>query len=506
MPAAQKRFLLLGSQTLAEILLVKYNKEKIKYMTHKDVPSYFVFVCLFIAQEVLNMLREELPKIITPSVPGPKAAALLARRRKAVPDAIGTVYPTVIQRGEGAMLEDADGNYFLDWVGGVGVLNIGYSHPEVVQAVKDQAGKYFHAMANIVTHEGYVKLAEKINAIAPVRGDVKRTFFINSGAEADENAVKIAKAYTKRPNIIVFSGAFHGRTLMTMAMTAKKSYALGMGPFPDGIYRAEFPYLYRKPEGYTEEDAIQYYLDSLKEVFMYSSPAEYVAAIVVEPLQGEGGFVPAPIEWIKALRRVCDENGILLVADEVQTGWCRTGRMLATEYWKEAGCPPDIIATAKSLGGGIPIGAVVAREELMAAVPGGVIGGTFGGNALACAAALKVIEIMERDDLAGRAREIGSIVCNRYKKWQRELEIIGDYRGLGAMLGLEFVHDKKSKRPYPELVSTIIQEAAQRGLILENCGVYDNVIRFLCPLVVTNAQLEAGLDILEAAIRKCIAK
>ena len=420
------------------------------------------------------MLKDELPKIVTQTVPGPKAAAVLARRRQAIPDAIGTIYPTVIQRGEGAMFEDIDGNYFLDWVGGVGVLNIGYSQPEVVKAVQDQAGKYFHAMANIVTHEGYVALAEKLNAIAPVKGDKKRSFFINSGAEADENTVKVAKAYTKRPNIIVFSGAFHGRTLMTMAMTAKKAYARGMGPFPDGVYRAEFPYLYRKPAGMSDDEALEFYLNSLKEVFMYASPAEYVAAIVVEPLQGEGGFIPAPIPWIKALRKVCDDNGILLIADEVQTGWCRTGRMLATEYWKEAGCPPDIIATAKSIGGGVPLGAVVAREE-----------------------------IMERDHLADRALEIGQKVCARYEQWKQKYDVIGDYRGLGAMLGLEFVHDKDSKKPYPELVTAVIKEAAQHGLIMENCGIYDNVIRFLCPLVVTDAQLDAGLDILEQAIITC---
>lgn len=449
------------------------------------------------------MLKDELPKIVTQTVPGPKAAAVLARRRQAIPDAIGTIYPTVIQRGEGAMFEDVDGNYFLDWVGGVGVLNIGYSQPEVVKAVQDQAGKYFHAMANIVTHEGYVALAEKLNAIAPVKGDKKRSFFINSGAEADENAVKVAKAYTKRPNIIVFSGAFHGRTLMTMATTAKKAYARGMGPFPDGVYRAEFPYLYRKPAGMSDDEALEFYLNSLKEVFMYASPAEYVAAIVVEPLQGEGGFIPAPIPWIKALRKVCDDNGILLIADEVQTGWCRTGRMLATEYWKEAGCPPDIIATAKSIGGGVPLGAVVAREEIMESVPAGVIGGTFGGNALACASALKVIEIMERDHLADRALEIGKKVCARYEQWKQKYDVIGDYRGLGAMLGLEFVHDKASKKPYPELVTAVIKEAAQHGLIMENCGIYDNVIRFLCPLVVTDAQLDAGLDILEQAIITC---
>ena len=399
------------------------------------------------------------------------------------------------------MFEDVDGNYFLDWVGGVGVLNIGYSQPEVVKAVQDQAGNYFHAMANIVTHEGYVALAEKLNAIAPVRGEKKRSFFINSGAEADENAVKVAKAYTKRPNIIVFSGAFHGRTLMTMAMTLRKPTPAAWA-FPDGVYRAEFPYLYRKPAGLSDDEALEFYMDSLKEVFMYSSPAEYVAAIVVEPLQGEGGFIPAPIPWIKALRKVCDDNGILLIADEVQTGWCRTGRMLATEYWKEAGCRLTSSLRPNPSAAAFP-SRVVAREEIMESVPAGVIGGTFGGNALACASALKVIEIMERDHLADRALEIGKKVCARYEQWKQKYDIIGDYRGLGAMLGLEFVHDKAGKEPYPELVTAVIKEAAQHGLIMENCGIYDNVIRFLCPLVVTDAQLDAGLDILEQAILTC---
>ena len=254
------------------------------------------------------MLREELPKIITETLPGPKAQEVIDRRHKYTPKAIGCVYPCVIRRGEGAMVEDVDGNYFLDWVGGVGVLNMGYSRPEVVEAVKAQADRYFHAMFNIITHDGYVSLAQKICEIAPVKGTEKQAFFTNSGAEADENAVKVAKAYTKRPNIIVFSGAFHGRTALTMVMTSKKAYAVGMGPFPDGVFRAPYPYLYRKPEGMTDEEAIAYYIKKLNDVFEECSPAEYVAAIVVEPLQGEGGFVPAPIEWVKAVRQICDEK------------------------------------------------------------------------------------------------------------------------------------------------------------------------------------------------------
>jgi len=450
------------------------------------------------------MLRDSLPKIVTKQLPGPKAAAVIARRTEATPAAIRCGYPVVIDRGEGAMVEDVDGNRFLDWVGGVGVLNIGYSHPDVVAAVKDQADNYFHAMANIITHEGYVSLAEKLAAKAPVRGEHKQAYFTNSGAEADENAVKLAKAYTKRPNIIVFTGAFHGRTLLTMSMTAKKAYAKGMGPFPDGVYRAEFPYLYRAPGELTGQAAIDYYLEKLNQVFEHASPAEYVAAIVVEPLQGEGGFIPAPLEWVKALRQLCDEHGILLVVDEVQTGYARTGRLFASEYWQEVGVQPDILTAAKSIAAGIPLSAIVARDEIMQSVPGGVIGGTFGGNALACAAGLKVLEVIERDQLAERAGDIGEIVTARYQAWAEKYEVIGDIRGLGAMIGLELVKDRTTKQPYPELVERVVNEAANHGLIIESAGIYGNVIRFLAPLVITDDQLNAGLDILEAALQSSL--
>ncbi|MDD3278918.1 MAG: aspartate aminotransferase family protein [Lachnospiraceae bacterium] len=450
------------------------------------------------------MLYTDLPKIITETVPGPKAQAVIDRRTAAVPNGIRCQYPVVIEKGAGAMIEDVDGNKFVDFIGGVGVLNIGFSHPEVVAAVKEQADKYFHGMFNVVTHEGYVALAEKMCEITPVKGTSKKAFFANSGAEADENAVKVAKGYTKRPNIIVFSGAFHGRTAMTMAMTSKKAYAKDMGPLPGGVFRAQFPYLYRKPEGMPEESAIAYYTKSLTDVFEECAAADTIAAIVVEPLQGEGGFIPAPIPWIKAVRAICDQYGILLIADEVQSGFCRTGKMFASSYWAEAGVQPDILATAKSIAGGVPLSAIVASQEIMDAVPAGTIGGTYCGNPLACAAALKVIEIMERDNLAERSMEIGEKVKTSYRKLAEKYAVVGDIRGLGGMVGIEFVKDTATKEPYPELVSALIQETASKGLLIENAGTYGNVIRFLAPLVITDEQLDAGLEIFDECVGNCL--
>ncbi len=449
------------------------------------------------------MLTNELPKIITSTVPGPKAAEIIKERVVNTPDAIHCSYPVVMDEAQGAIIKDVDGNLFLDWIGGVGVLNVGHSHPEVVAAVKAQADKYMHGMFNVVTHEGYVKLAGELNKRVPVRGEQKQTMFVNSGAEADENAVKIAKAYTKRPNIVVFSGAFHGRTVMTMAMTAKKAYAQGMGPFPDGVYRAKYPYIYRRPEGMSEQEYLDECIQSLYEVFDEASPAQYVAAVVLEPLQGEGGFIPAPIEWVKKLREICDENGILMIADEVQSGFGRTGRLFASQYWQEAGVEPDIISSAKSIAGGVPLSMVCARKEIYDAVPRGTIGGTFGGNALACAAGLKVLELMDRDHLPERSLELGKKYVDTVTSWQAKYPVIGDVRGLGGMVGVEFI-DPETKAPNPEIVAKLVQDTAKHGLLVENAGSHGQVIRFLAPLVMTDAQLDAGLAIFEASIRRVL--
>ena len=450
------------------------------------------------------MLRTAMPEIVTGSVPGPKAKEIIDRRDAAVPGAIRCAYPVAIARGEGAMIEDVDGNRFLDWIGGVGVLNIGFTHPEIVEVVKAQADKYFHGMFNIVTHEGYVALAEKLAAITPVKGESKKCFFANSGAEADENAVKVARAYTGRPNIICFTGAFHGRTMLTMTMTAKKAYTTGMGPLVNGVFRAQFPDLYRSK--LSEAETIQNALNSVTNLFEEACPANTVAAIVLEPLQGEGGFIPAPIEFVKGLRQICDQHGIMLIADEVQSGSCRTGKMFASEYWAEAGCAPDIMTTAKSIAAGMPISCIIARSEIMDAIPGGTVGGTFCGNPLACAAGLKTIEIMERDNLAARSAEIGEKVTARVKEWMAKYPVIGNVRGLGAMIGIEFVKDLETKEPNGELVTAMVQECVQRGLMIEPAGRYGQVVRFLAPLVITDEQLEKGLEIFEEALQACLSK
>jgi len=447
-------------------------------------------------------LGNSLPKVLT-ELPGPKAKAILDRRAEVMPAAIKTIYPIVIGRGEGAMIEDADGNVFLDWIGGVGVMNIGYSQPEVVEALCDQAGKFFHSMMNMTTNPRYIEYAEALAEIAPVKGGKKQVMFANSGAEAVENAVKIAKSSTGRPNIIVFSGAFHGRTTLAMTMTAKKAYSQGMGPFPDGVYRAEFPYIYRRPEGMSEKDAVAYYISRLEDLFETASPASYVAAIVFEPVQGEGGFVDAPFEWVKAVREICDKHGILMVVDEIQTGFARSGRMFVSDYYKEEGYAPDIITIAKSIAGGVPLSGVLASKEIMDKVTPGTLGGTYNGNALACAAGLAVLKKMQDEDYPGKALKIAEKCLARFKGWQDKYKEIGDVRSIGAMMGLEFVKDE-AKSPYPELVNKIVAAAWERGLLIESAGTYGNIIRFLCPLCVTDEQLETGLVIFEESIAASI--
>ena len=452
-------------------------------------------------------LKNSMPNVKT-QLPGPKTKAAFAKRKAVMPSAIKSIYPVAIARGEGAMVEDLDGNVFLDFVGGVGVMNIGYSHPEVIKAVKEQSEKYFHAMINVFTHEGYLDYAEAINEIAPVRAlnNEKQTMFCNTGAEAVENAVKIAKGTTKRPNIIVFSGAFHGRTSLTMEMTSSKIYSLGMGPFPDGVYRTEYPYVFRRPKGISEDDACDYFVQKIYQTFETQSPPQYTAAIVFEPIQGEGGFVPAPVEWVRQVRKICDEYRIMMVVDEVQSGFARSGRMFVSDYFKDIGCEPDIMAFAKSAAGGLPIGGVVTSKEIMDKVPPGTIGGTFSGNAMACASALAVLKVMQNEDYPKKARDISKICEKTFSEWKDKYREVGDVRAVGAMIGIEFIEvsDANDKAPNKKMVDTLVEKAWSKGLIIESAGYLGNIIRFLCPLCVTEDQLNKGLSILEECIKEYI--
>ena len=449
------------------------------------------------------MLRESLPKIVT-DVPGPRSSELLKVRKENVPDGVSMLAPVFVEKAEGAMVQDVDGNIFVDFVAGIGVLNIGHSHPEVIEAVKAQCDKYFAPNINVFNYEQYPRLAEKLNQIVPIEGE-KKTLLVNTGAEAVENAVKLARRYTGRTEIIAFTGAFHGRTYMTMALTSKvKPYKFGFGPLPAGVHRVPFPYCYRCPYGLNRESCDLHCAKAFEEsIFLEYVAPDQVAAIILEPILGEGGFVVPPDEFITALRNICDKYGIVLIADEIQSGYGRTGKLFACNHWS---VKPDIVTSAKSVAGGIPIACVTAKAEIMNSVTAGEIGGTYCGNPLASASALKVLEIMERDNYPAKAEHIGEICMKRFIELQKKYEIIGDVRGRGAMTAIEFVRNKATKEPAKEETKAIIQECWKNGLVVLGAGVRDNNIRFLMPLVITDAQLNAGLDILDNAIAKIISQ
>jgi len=436
-------------------------------------------------------------------IPGEKSRALLARRQQFVARGVSATMNVFAARAEGAVIEDVDGNRYIDFAGGIGTMNVGHSRPEVVQAIIEQAAKFTHTCFSVMMYEPYVELAERITRLAPGNFPKKAIFF-NSGAEAVENAVKIARYATGRPAVIVFDNGFHGRTLLTMSMTAKvKPYKYRFGPYAPEVYRAPFPYPYRM--NMTPTQAADACIAELRRMFVGEVAPDQVAALVVEPVQGEGGFMPAPPGFLKMLKALCEEHGILFVADEIQTGFCRTGQMFAVNH---DGVEPDLMIIAKSMGAGMPISGVVGRAEVMDAPPPGTLGGTYSGNPVACAAALAVLDIYEREDLAERSRQIGRIAMARFAEFQKQYPIIGDVRGQGGMLAMEIVKDRETKEPDAQAVSDILAAAHQRGLLLINAGMYGNVIRILVPLNVTDEQLNRGLDILEdtlASVAKTIA-
>ena len=389
-----------------------------------------------------------------------------------------------------ATVTDVDGNTFVDFAGGVGVCNVGHSHPRVVEAIQEQAARFIHTDFTVVPYAGYVELAERLGALAPFAGPTRAAFF-NSGAEAVENAVKIAKLATGRPAVIAFEGGFHGRTLMAMSMTSKvQPYKTGMGPFAPEVYRAPFPNDYR---GLSTSEA----LDELEWMFSSHVAASQVAAIVFEPQLGEGGFLPAPHAFVEGLRRICDREGILMIADEVQTGFGRTGRMFAMEHHT---VEPDLMIVAKSIAAGLPLSGVIGKAEIMDAPHTGAIGGTYIGNPVALAAALAVLDIFEQEDLVARANAIGETIRVQMQLWQARWPRIGDVRGLGAMLAIELVRDPVSKEPAPELAVAVIDAALERGLILLKAGLAGNCIRVLCPLTIEDGVVDEALMAWEDAL------
>ena len=400
---------------------------------------------------------------------------------------------------KGAAILDMDGRELIDFAGGIGVVNVGHCHPKVVAAIKDQAEKYIHTCFHIVMYEPYIKLAQKLCEIAP--GDFeKMALFANSGAEAVENTVKIARSFTKRQGVIAFEGGFHGRTLLTMSLTSKvKPYKFGFGPFAPEVYRMPYAYCYRCPMGLSHPSCGVACADMLKDFFIGNTAAENVAALVVEPVLGEGGFVTPPSEYFAKLAAICRENGIVFVADEVQTGFGRTGKYFAMEHHNIA---PDLTSVAKSLGGGMPISGVVGRREVMDAPQIGGTGGTYGGNPLACRAALAVLEVFEEDQLLAKAQRLGETLKSRFQAWKNEFEIIGEERGLGPMRALELVTDRETKIPATAQAKALGKFCVDRGLLLLTCGTHGNVIRTLMPLVITDEQLERGLAIMEEGLRE----
>lgn len=425
-------------------------------------------------------------------------AELHARRTAAVPRGIGQATQIYAKRAKNAEIWDEEGKRYIDFGAGIAVVNTGHQHPRIVEAVKTQLESFSHVCFQVTQHENYIALAERLNAIAPVSGSAK-TMLASTGAEAVENAVKVARCFTGRPGIISFSGGFHGRTHMGMALTGKAvPYKKGFGPFPADIYNVAFPNLYH---GTSSADSIK----ALKALFKYQADPSTIAGIIIEPVQGEGGFNIAPTDFLQTLRALCDEHGIVLIADEIQTGFARTGKLFALEH---AGIKADVVTLAKGLAGGFPLSAIVGRTDIMDASNPGGLGGTYAGNPVACAAAHTVLDIIKDEDLCARANAIGEIIKRRCRELaaRSNLNCIGDVRGLGAMCAVEFVKDGTSGEPAPELTAQVLKSGNERGLILLSCGTYGNVIRFLPPLTASDEIVNEGMDLFEASLTDAVGK
>lgn len=448
------------------------------------------------------MMNQKFANVKT-NLPGNKAEQLLERRNRIVPRGVSNGIQTFVQSADGAIVHDVDGNSFIDFAGAIGTINVGHCHPKVKQALHEQVDQYIHTGFNVVMYEPYIELAEKLAAIAP--GDhEKQVILLNSGAEAVENAVKIARKYTKRPGIISFTRGFHGRTLMTMTMTSKvKPYKFEFGPFAPEVYKAPYPYTYRRPAGLSEAEYEESIIQQFRELFINEVAPETIAAVVMEPVQGEGGFIVPSKRFVQAVYEECQKHGILFVSDEIQAGFGRTGRYFGIEHFEVV---PDLITVSKSMGAGVPISGVIGRKEIMNAAAPGELGGTYSGSPLGCAAALAVLDIIEEEKLNERGEKLGAVVMERFRQLQEKYDVVGDVRGLGSMCAMELVKDPETKEPNKELTNRIVQEANKRGLLLLSAGAFGNVLRILMPLVITDEQLEEGLTIIEESMKAAIAE
>ena len=434
--------------------------------------------------------------LLKTAVPGPRSIELAKRRAEAVPRGVAQTTPVFVEKALGAVIEDVDGNRFIDLAGGIGCVNSGHRAPAVQAAIERQADKFLHTCFMVTPYESYIRLAERLNAMTP-GSFAKKTILLNSGAEAVENAVKIARAYTKRPAILCFEDAFHGRTLLSLSLTSKTSpYKTGFQPFVGDIYRIPYGYCYRCSYKLKYPECGVHCAHILEETFKKVVAADSVAAIIVEPILGEGGFVTPPREFFTILQEIARRHGILVIADEVQTGFARTGRLFACEHFD---LEPDLLLTAKSLGGGLPLAAVTGRAEVMDHTGPGSLGGTFGGNPLACEAALAGIETIENEGLCQRAVKLGKLFRQRALDWQRSFESIGDVRGLGAMQAMELV-EGESRIPATDVTKQIVKFCYEHGVLLVTAGTYGNVIRLLAPLVITEAELEEALGVVEQGL------
>lgn len=433
------------------------------------------------------------------ALPGPRSLELIERRKNAMPNGLAKSTDIAIVSAEGGVVQDADGNILLDFAGGIGMMNIGHRNPQVVEAMQQQLEKYIHVCALVATPEPYVELAELLNRITP--GDFpKKTILANSGSEAVENAVNIARYATKRSAVICFEGGYHGRTLLTLSLTSKYGlFKKGFGPFVSDIVRLPAPNMYRKPTQFTDEDYIAHCIEQFNLAMIAQIDPESVAAIIIEPVQGEAGFVPMPKAFLQHLRAIADKHGIVLIFDEIQCGAGRTGKVFACEH---SGVVPDMICMAKSIGAGMPISAVTGKATIMDAPHLGGVGGTYGGNPLACVAAIEAVKVISSDAFLARVREVGDIISQRLHKWKERYSLVGDVRGVGAMQLVEFVRNRETKEPDPDITLSIIRDAVSNGMLLIRAGLYSNCIRLLPPVVMENAQLQEGLDVLEASIQK----